>query len=75
MGSTRSGGGPDDLGTGTWTTETLPLSVRKELLERELSSLGFRKKEAHGGGSAPQQQQPHGDGHPQADAAGADHGG
>ena len=72
MGSTRSGGGPDDRDTGTWTTETLPLSVRKELLERELRNLGFRKKEAHAGGSVQQQQQQPGDGHPKADA---DHGG
>lgn len=28
----------------SWASETLPLSVRKELLERELSKLGYRKE-------------------------------
>ena len=32
----------DDGDSGSWTSETLPLSVRKELLERELKKLGFR---------------------------------
>lgn len=41
---------------GTWTSETLPMSLRRELLERELAKLGFRK--AGQGGSAQQQQQP-----------------
>ena len=53
------------------------MSVRKELLERELRKLGFRKSEAQGG-SAQQQQQPqhheHGS-HPQADADSGTHGG
>ena len=50
MSSTRSGGAPDESETGLWTTETLPLSLRRELLERELNKLGFRK--AGQGGSA-----------------------
>ena len=42
------------------------MSVRKEMLERELSNLGFHKG-GHEGGSAQQQQQPQGGGdHPQA---------
>jgi hypothetical protein len=54
---------------GSWTSETLPLHVRKELLERELKKLGFRKNGSHEGGSAQQQQQqPQGgsSSHPQA---------
>jgi hypothetical protein len=57
MSSTRARGAPDqcdgapvERDTGHWTTETLPLAVRKQLLERELSQLGFRK--AGQGGSA-----------------------
>lgn len=45
------------------------MSIRKEMLERELKKLGFRKADggtaSHGSG-AQQQQQPQG-GHPQAD--------
>jgi hypothetical protein len=77
MSSTRSGDGPDERGAVTWANETLPLAVRKELLERELNKLGFRKTTAQGGtregGSA--QQQPHGENfHPKDDADGARHG-
>ena len=53
------------------------MSVRKELLERELRKLGFRKLEAQGG-SAQQQQQPQhheGSSHPQADGSAGEHGG
>lgn len=82
MNGTRSGGGRDDGDTGSWTTETLPLSVRKELLERELRKLGFRKAGAasggsHDGGSAQQQQQPQGgsSSHPNADGDAGSHGG
>ena len=61
MSGPRSGSGPDPGDTGTWTTETLPLSVRKELLERELNNLGFRKRGAQAGaGGTAQQQQPQG---------------
>jgi hypothetical protein len=83
MSSTRSGGAPDESDTGLWTTETLPLSVRKELLERELNKLGFRKAgqggSARAGANAQQQQQqpqPNGgsDTHPRADTPGDDHG-
>ena len=52
---------------GTWTSETLPMSLRRELLERELAKLGFRK--AGQGGNAQQQQQPQAmisSGHPRA---------
>jgi hypothetical protein len=55
------------------------MSVRKELLERELNKLGFRKAGQNGisrdGGVAQQQQQqqPQGDDHPQAGDTPADH--
>lgn len=57
----------------TWASETLPMSVRRELLQHELKKLGFGKGEAGAssrpGGSMQQQQQPQGAaGHPQADA-------
>ena len=60
---------PDEREGASWATETLPMSVRRELLERELNKLGFRKAGqgagAHPGGSVQQQQQPQGDDHPQ----------
>ena len=60
MNEKRTGGTSGDGDTGTWTSETLPLHVRRELLERELRKLGFRKAGHHDGGSAQQQQQPQG---------------
>ena len=71
MTGARSGKGADDRDPGSWATETLPLSVRKELLERELKKLGFRK--AGQGAVAQQQQQPQGDDHPQAGETSATH--
>jgi len=41
MNETDSGGPVEDKRS--WTTETLPLSTRQQLLERELARLGFRK--------------------------------
>lgn len=68
MNESGSGKGPDE--DGSWTTETLPMSVRKELLERELHKLGFRKAgqgaASHPGGSSQQQQQPQPSSHPSA---------
>ena len=71
MNGSRSGKGPDDRDPGSWATETLPLSVRKELLERELNKLGFRKvghgaPGREGAVAQQQQQQPQGDDHPKA---------
>jgi hypothetical protein len=48
------------------------MSVRRELLERELKKLGFRKAATQGGGArepavAQQQQQPQGGTHPKAE--------
>ena len=63
----RSGAGQDD-DTGSWASETLPMSVRKEMLERELKKLGFRRAEASHASNSQQQQQPQGQGsHPHAD--------
>ena len=77
MSAKGSGLGPDDPSSDSWANETLPMSVRKELLERELKKLGFRRGDAHG--HAQQQQQPQSGGesaHPQADAKeGGSHGG
>jgi hypothetical protein len=74
MSATRSGIAPDDAGAGSWATETLPMSVRKELLERELNKLGLRKAAAQACGSTAQEPagaQQQGDtasSHPKADA-------
>jgi hypothetical protein len=59
--------------------ESLPMAVRKELLERELRNLRTRRAEAHAGSLQPQQQQhqpqaqSHGS-HPQADGDTESHG-
>jgi hypothetical protein len=77
MSDNNSGARPDDRDGASWATESLPMSVRKEMLERELSQLGFRKAAAHSSGSADtpgRSHQQHGDGgssHPQADAGDA----
>lgn len=70
MSGTRSSMGSDDAPS--WAAESLPMSVRKELLERELSKLGFRKPESHGGTMQHQQQS---SSHPNADADSGEHGG
>lgn len=80
MSSNGSDAGPDDSGPGSWASETLPLSVRRELLERELRNMRVRKAVAqedpwtHEGMNARQE----GDGdspHPQAETAGtSEHG-
>jgi hypothetical protein len=71
MTNKRSGGGPDTGDAGSWANESIPLSVRKELLERELNKLGFRKAGAHGGNTTNEasssQQGDSGSSHPQAD--------
>jgi hypothetical protein len=75
MSGTRNRSGPDDRDIGSWANETLPLSVRKELLERELSKLGIRKRGSEGSsshGTAQQQQQPQNE-HPQADGESGGH--
>ena len=76
MTAASSGSGATDTDTGTWATESLPMSVRKELLERELSKLGFRKAAAQAGaplheGAGAQQQGESASTHPRADAGGS----
>jgi hypothetical protein len=69
--SSQGAMGPEDRETGSWATESLPLSVRKELLERELRKLGYRKADSGGSShasSTQQQQQPQSSSHPQADS-------
>jgi len=79
MNEHRSGGGPDDS-SGSWATEALPMSVRKQLLERELHKLGIRKPSGAGGGASTHDA--HGgegggneSSHPQATDEGGSHGG
>jgi hypothetical protein len=83
MSGNRSSSGPGTPADDSWASETLPLSIRKELLERELNKLGFRRAGTsaagtvhHHGGTAQQQQQPQGaSSHPQADGSdAAEHG-
>jgi hypothetical protein len=73
---TASGSGPDARDTDTWTSETLPMSVRRELLERELKKLGLHKGPARGGASpqasVQQQQQPQAQPAPQRPADAGD---
>jgi len=59
MGAPNIRDGADD-GEASWASESLPLSVRRELLQRELNKLGFRKGSAdapRAGGQVQQQQQ------------------
>jgi hypothetical protein len=78
MSSTRSGDAPDGHATDSWTTETLPMSVRKDLLERELKKLGFRKSGgpgSHSPSDAGMSAQHEGQtGHPQAEGSEEAHG-
>ena len=62
MNEIRPGSGSDEGAPGSWTSETLPLHVRRQLLERELKKMGFRKggQASHDGPVAQQQQQPQG---------------
>ena len=60
MGATRFGSSPGER-EATWANETLPLTVRRELLARELRKLGFERAGADAGApvdATPQQQQP-----------------
>lgn len=74
MSTTRSDPGAGDVATGSWASESLPLSVRKELLERELRTLGIRKAQAQRGAAAEAassaQQQGQSSQHPHAGSSG-----
>ncbi len=37
--------GPSDGEAGSWASETLPLALRRELLQRELKKLGLGRRE------------------------------
>lgn len=50
------------------------MSVRKELLERELKKLGFRKDGAEGSPKGGAKEDPPQDGHPHADGDCGEHG-
>jgi hypothetical protein len=65
MNDIGSGESAGDGGTGSWACETLPMDVRKQLLERELKKLGLRKS-GHDAPAGQQQQQPQGSSHPGA---------
>ncbi|MDB5752408.1 MAG: hypothetical protein JWP65_2829 [Ramlibacter sp.] len=58
MSGDRSGARPDDAVTGSWACEALPLSVRKELLERELRKLGYPRGGDRRSADAAAQHQP-----------------
>jgi hypothetical protein len=68
MTTNRSGSAPDILLDDSWASETLPMAVRRELLERELNKLGARRGDrsgsrAHDGASGQHESQ---GSHPQA---------
>lgn len=68
------GGAPDDRDKASWTSENLSVAVRRELLQRELRKLGFRKAETDGASpdaSTSGQPQPDGGSHPKADNSGS----
>ena len=72
MSSSKGSMGSDD-DSPSWAAESLPMSVRKELLERELHKMGFRRPESQG--TTQQQQQPQSSSHPNADADSGEHAG
>jgi hypothetical protein len=75
MNGSRPDDGPTHQSDGSWATENLPLTVRKELLQRDLKKLGQRHSAGAGGASHhhdPKQQDSHGD-HPQAETPDTDH--
>jgi hypothetical protein len=74
MNGPRGEGGSEERANESWATESLPMAVRKELLERELDRMGLRKGHGpHGapGGGTTASQHTQGS-HPQADAATGD---
>ena len=75
MNADSSSSGSDDRDGASWAEETLPLAVRRQLLERQLQELGFAKAGSHGAArhDGDAAQRPQGD-HPQADTAGGGHG-
>lgn len=74
MSNTASGSPPEDRERGSWASENLPVSLRRELLERELTKLGFRKAGEASANAGAGQQHAGGSSHPQADGDGDGHG-
>jgi hypothetical protein len=65
-----SGSGPE-AGDSSWTDETLPMGIRKELLDRELQQYIDRKRNAQSASSVVSStDKSRGSSHPQADAPG-----
>jgi hypothetical protein len=76
MGAPNNCSGPGD-GEASWASESLPLSVRRELLQRELDKLGFHKAATdapRASGPVQQQQQPQIPDRQQSDEVGKPHG-
>ena len=47
MNASRTGDGPGDEGSGSWANETLPMAVRKQLLDRDLKKNAARASGGH----------------------------
>ena len=73
MSTFGTGGRPDAGSEESWTNETLPMGIRKELLERELQNYMAGKR--HGPSASTSHDCGHaadGSGHPVADSPGDD---
>lgn len=74
MNAPRGEGGPEDRAQESWATESLPMAVRKELLERELDRMGLRKGQGQHGGAGNASAGPQHGSHPQAETPPGDAG-
>jgi hypothetical protein len=76
MNGTRGEEGAEERARESWATESLPMAVRRELLERELDRMGFRKTRASGssGHAASESSAAPSSDHPQADTPPGDAG-
>ena len=72
MTNSRSGSGPDADKDANWTNETLPLGLRRELLDRDLQSLIARKRSRPSSSSAAAPSEQAATGHPVGDAPAPD---
>lgn len=52
MDATQGQGATEARANESWATESLPMAVRKELLQRELDRMGLRKSRAQQGASS-----------------------
>ena len=53
---------------GSWASESIPMDIRRQLLDRDLKKLGGRPAAGRSGGSAQAPQKNGPTGHPKADA-------